>query len=193
MTSTPRKPVTSILVQPGDFACVPVAGSVGVLIEFGQFLAGQKFQPYEHAEVYIGSPPSLPKTQWGYTASAYPDRKGIKPLECAPQDLPGALWSTPKVGLTSAERDGIVAWCLAHPAVEYSAADYIALAAHRFHINARLLQQYIANDKSYICSQYVDSAYQFGGSVHLFNDGRWPGFVMPMDLASLLESMPVAG
>ena len=36
-----------------------------------------------------------------------------------------------------------------------------------------------------ICSQLVDYCYLMAG-VHLFNDGRWPGYVTPEDLANVI-------
>ena len=57
--------------QPGDFCCIPEPGSVGTAIEIGQLLAGDRFQPYDHAEVYVGQPDKA--GPYGYTYSAYPD------------------------------------------------------------------------------------------------------------------------
>jgi hypothetical protein len=38
-----------------------------------------------------------------------------------------------------------------------------------------------------ICGWWTDAAYLYGGDVHLFDDGRWPGYVKPGDLAKLLQ------
>lgn len=172
--------------KPGDFLLVPVGGPVGFAIELGQFLDGDKFQTYEHAEVYIGQADAQGK--YGYTVSAYPNGQGRQPLSCPPQVVPGSFWSSGLIELTDTQRAGIVAWCTAHEHVQYAALDYLALAAHRFHIPVPDLRRYISSTHEMICSQYVDASYRIGGQYNLFTDGRWEGFVKPEDLAELLES-----
>ena len=71
--------------------------------------------------------------------------------------------------------------------VPYSFADYAALAAHRLHIPAPGLREFIGSSKSMICSQLVDQCYVDAG-VHLFRDSRWPGFVTPAALAGLIRA-----
>lgn len=179
--------------QSGDFCCVPIAGGLGFGIEVGQWIAGDAFQPYDHAEVYVGQADKA--APYGYTYSAYPRSKGFtgkRPLPCPPAQLPGSLWSSGILEPTQAQRAGIVAWCEAHPDVEYAFLDYAELTVHTLHIPVPGLRNLIASDKSYICSQYVDSSWLYGPSLngappyHLFTDGRWPGFVKPGDLAGLL-------
>jgi hypothetical protein len=171
--------------QPGDFCCVPISGQVGLAVEIAQFLAGQKFQPYEHAEVYVGLVD--PDAPFGYTISAYPNGRGARPLPCPPAELPGSLWSSGLIELTEKQRAGIITWCMDHQDVGYSALDYLALAAHRFHLPVPQLRSYIESTRHMICSQFVDASYQVN-DVQLFPDKRWNGYVDPMDLAELLES-----
>jgi hypothetical protein len=180
--------MASLVVQPGDFCVLSMAPPAGPVVELAQTLqqdveSRRLHQPqrYEHAEVYLGD---------GLTAAAYPNRHGIRPLTCPPEQVQGALWSSGRIELTTGQRDSIVQWCYDHPNVQYGALDYLALTAHTLGISTAWLQRRIASDKSYICSQYVDAAY-LAGSKHLFSDGRWPGFVTPLDLALLLESSPV--
>jgi hypothetical protein len=142
---------------------------------------------YDHAEVYAGQADEA--GPYGYTYSAYPSNDsggltGKRALLCPPE-VPGAIWSSGIIKLTT-QRLGIVAWCELHPDVSYSWPDYGAIALHALHIPAPGLKTYIASSAHYICSQYTDSALRFGGGVHLFTDNRWPGFVTPADLASLL-------
>jgi hypothetical protein len=66
----------------------------------------------------------------------------------------------------------------------YSALDYLALATHRLHIPASGLRAYIGSTGHMICSQLVDEAARRGGW-HLFDDGRWPGYVTPGALTRL--------
>ena len=78
-------PVVLAPPQLGDFCCIPVTGGFGTAIEVGQFLAGDRFQPYDHAEVYVGQPDKDGTN--GYTYSAYPDNLtystgGKRPLPC---------------------------------------------------------------------------------------------------------------
>ena len=168
--------------RPGDFCCVPVSGRVGLLIEAGQWLDGDRFQPYDHAEVYVGGADAA--ALYGYTVSTYPGGHGRQALPAPAAALPGALWSSGLIALTPAQRAGIVAWCDAHADVGYSWADYVALALHRFGISDPALRRYIADSSHLICSQYVDLSYN-RGLVKLFRDGRWPGYVTPLDLAKL--------
>lgn len=181
-----RPPVALAEPQPGDFTCVPIPGWAGLGIEVGQFLDGEKFQPYEHAEVYVGQPDA--DGPFGYTVSAYPSRKGRVPLPCPPALLPGSLWSSGIIAVSTAQRDAIVAWSAAHEHVGYSGLDYAALVIHRLRIPAPHLKRYIESTAHLICSQFVDTAYDQAG-VHLFDDKRWPGYVTPGDLAGLLESI----
>lgn len=187
-------PVCLAAPQPGDFCCVPISGDIGRGIEFGQYLASKlqhqpaELLPYEHAMVYVGQPDA--DGPHGYTYSAYPKNgkqgdTGKRALPVPPAQLPGSLWSSGLYDLTAAERAGIVAWCEAHGNVGYSFLDYDAIAAHALHVPAPGLKTYIGYSGRLICSQYVDTAYD-AGDVHLFQDGRWPGYVTPWDLAELL-------
>ncbi len=159
--------------QPGDFLVRPVPGVVGWGISLGQLANGEDWSRHDHAEVYLGG---------GETASAYPDRRGIRPLG----DATGAVWSSGRFELTFEQRAGIVAWCREHPAVGYSGLDYLAITLHRLGMRDPALRRYIASTGHMICSEYTDAAYNYGGDVHLFRDGRWEGYVTPEDLAGLI-------
>lgn len=184
-------PVALADPQPGDLCCIPAGGWMGTGIEVGQFLAGDRFQKYEHAEVYIGQPGV--KAPFGYTCSAYPSngklgaQTGKRPLPCPPKLLPGSIWSSGIIELSPRQRGGIIDWCLARPDVQYSWLDYEAIALKRLGIRPPGLKEYIASTGRMICSFYCDAAFLYGGGVHLFNDGRWPGEVTPGDLADMLQ------
>jgi hypothetical protein len=181
-----RPPIVTVPPAPGDFLCLPISGSVGRLIEFAQFLAGERFQPYEHVEVYVGLPDA--QGPYGYTISAYPGGHGKRALPCAPEAVPGALWSSGLIDLTTDQRVAIVGWAVAHRTVRYSAADYFALAAARlkFHLILPPLRKFIAAKGHLICSQFTTlDYYQAGAS--LWPGEPWDGLDMPMDLAELLE------
>jgi len=172
------------LVNPeiGDFCCVPVSGPVGKLISFGEWLNGDGFSRYDHAEIYVGNPIGG-YARYGYTFSAYPDGATYKPLD--DETRKNALWSTGHFDLTVNQRNNIVEICKSLEGTPYSVLDYFALAEHRFHFPVPFLKDYVSSTKHMICSQLVDLVYKESG-VYLFNDGRWPGYVTPADLASLL-------
>jgi uncharacterized protein YycO len=161
--------------QPGDFAVIPISGPVGTLISIGEFLNGSGFGDYDHAEIYVGN---------NQTMGAYPGGARLVDL---PADQSGWLWSTGHITLTGEERTWIVSQAVACKGVPYSSLDYFALAAHRFHIPAPQLKDYISDTKHMICSQLVDYCYMQAG-VHLFTDNRWPGYVTPADLAKVINS-----
>lgn len=191
MTKAPLNPICLAPPAPGDFCCVPISGRVGWGIQLGQWLDGDKWQPYDHAEIFVGQADQA--GPYGYTVSAYPDngkdgRTGRRPLPCPPAQLPGSLWSSGIITLTDAERSAITGWAMEHQGVGYSFLDYAALTAHGAHLDLPWLQSFIASSKRMICSQFVDADYATAG-VHLFQDGRWPGFVKPADLAQLLQEL----
>lgn len=167
-------------ILPGDFACVPIAGAAGRLISIGEWLNGSAFGHYDHAEIYVGM--IDPNAPLGYTMGAYPGGARLVPVSADQKDW---LWSSGKIQLTGPQRAAVVSFALACGGVPYSAADYFALAAHRLHIPVPGLKDYIQSSGHMICSQLVDWCYMQAG-VHLFEDGRWPGYVTPADLAALI-------
>lgn len=177
-------PVAVAQPRPGDFCCVPVCGIVGFGIALGQWLDGDRFGTYEHAEVYVGQADDA--GPFGYTVSAYPGGHGRIALPCTAAKLPGSLWSSGLIDLSGTQRLDITAWALAHQDVGYSVLDYAALALHGLHVPAPGLRGYITSTHRMICSQFVDAAYRDSG-VQLFDDRRWSGFVKPGDLADLLQ------
>lgn len=168
--------------QPGDFRVVPVSGWAGLGIEVGQFLNREGWSHHDHAEVYLGEIYGDGKF---YTASSYSSGSGLRLLDGTPSADDGTVWSSGVIELTIEQRAGITGWCLSHLDVGYSWTTYVALALHRFGINDPALRRSIAATKHMICSAYVDAAYNYGGDVHLFQDGRWEGYVTPGDLAAL--------
>ena len=171
--------------EPGDFCCVPVSGAVGFGIQAGQWLDGDKFQPYDHTEVYVGQPDR--EGPFGYTVSTYPNGHGRRRLPCLPAQVPGSLWSSGLYDLTDVQRAAVVSWAGVHEDTGYSFADYGALFLRMMHVPAPGLGGYIRSTGHMICSQFVDAAWEAAG-VHLFDDKRWPGYVKPGDLARLLQA-----
>jgi len=163
--------------EPGDFAVISTGGPAGKLIALGERLCGDVFTQYQHAFVYVG----------GMVVEAEPG--GARTRKITRFDTPGqlTLWSTGKIPLTNPQRDAICLAARGYIGTGYSWADYFAIAAHRFRVPAPGLRSFIAADKSMICSQLIDQCYADAG-VHLFEDGRWPGYVTPADLAAVIEN-----
>ena len=172
-----------MIPRPGDYAVVSVGGPAGKLIGLGEALNGDAFTQYQHAFVYIG----------GMVVEA--EAAGARTRKITRFDSPGQLilWSTGRVPLTNPQRDAICLAARSYIGTPYSWLDYFAIAAHRFRLHPadNMLKARIASDKSLICSQLVDAAYAAAG-VHLFEDGRWPGYVTPADLAAVIENAPPA-
>lgn len=189
--AVPAWPAPVVLAQPrpGDFCCVPVSGPAGLGITVGQWLDGDRFNFYNHAEIYVGQADAA--GPYGYTVSTYPRGSGKRALPCQPARLPGSLWSSGLIDLAGTQRVDITAWALAHQDVRYSFADYGALVLHMLRVPAPGLREYIEGTSRMICSQYVDAAYRLNG-VQLYDDGRWAGYVKPGDLSGLLQDLMLA-
>lgn len=163
--------------KPGDAFLAPISGWGGRGIRLGEFLNGQGFLKVQHAGIYLGD---------SYTVEAYPGGAIRGDINRFDQD--SLVWSTDLIELTPAQRLDIVAAALGYIGVPYSDLDYGAIAAHRFHVPIPHLQAYIASTGHMICSQLVDQCYLDAG-VHLFDDGRWPGFVDPGALWHLFDNI----
>ncbi|MFE7246063.1 hypothetical protein [Streptomyces sp. NPDC057580] len=159
--------------QPGDIGLTSITGTVGRLIQIGQWLNGDGFGPYEHAFIV------LPDDQ---LIEAEPGGAQVAPL--SEYDDREVLYVSP-AGLTPAQREAIVSCALKYRDVPYSFLDYAALAAHRFHLPVPGLRTYVESTGHMICSQLCDQAYKDAG-IQLFDDGRWEGYVTPMDLYNQL-------
>ena len=173
--------------RPGSIGLTSIEGPVGWGIRLGQLLNGNGFSAYEHAFVVLDG---------GRLIEAQPGGARIAPLSMYHPRAPLGLTVPPgpgerktvyvaPPGLTDGQRVLICAAAERYLGVGYSAAEYLALAAHRFHVPVPGLRRYIASSHRMICSQLVDQAYQDAG-VRLFNDGRWPGWVTPGSLCDLL-------
>lgn len=168
-------------VLPGDFAAVRVHGDVGKMIEIGEWLNGSGFGNWEHAIFYAGGPDDLCLEAEPGGALLIPYRYRDRPAD--------VLWSTgnPALELTAQQRGRALPVAELYKGTPYSALDYDALALHRLHIPAPGLRGYIQTTKHMICSQMTDQCRLRLGS-HLFTDPpRWPGYVVPLDLAKLID------
>ena len=172
--------MTAVIPEPGDFACVSVHGAGGRLIHLVEDLDGAIWDMYQHVELYVGG---------GQVVEAEPG--GARTRDLRAYVTPGqlTLWSTGRIHLTAAQRDAIVTAAFGYIGTPYSWLDYAAIAAHRLRLPLPGLRAYVASTHHQICSQLIDQCFADAG-VHLFEDGRWPGFVTPADLAGLIEEAP---
>jgi len=153
----------------GDIGLVPIPGDVGWLISLGERLNGDAFAHYDHAFVVTGSNQIVEAEPGGarFAALSEYDPESVLWLRC-PDGRRQAVAEAAKGLLNS----------------PYSAADYFAIALHRFHVPAPGLRRYIQSSGHLICSALCDRAARDGGWT-LFSDGRWEGYVTPADLAEL--------
>ncbi len=177
-----------VIPQAGDFACFHEDNTAGAWIAAGEYLNGDgtRASYFQHAGIYIGMPDAA--APHGYLMAAQPGGARLSPLRAGQMDdslNPGVLWSSGRIALTPPQRTAVVSFALACKGVPYSPSDYFALAAHRLHVPVPGLKDYIASSGHMICSQLVDWVYMKAG-VHLFSDGRWPGYVTPANLAGLI-------
>jgi cell wall-associated NlpC family hydrolase len=163
----------TITPQAGDFVLVDIRSDVGKLIHFLQWLNGGKGH-YEHVATYDGH---------GGLYEATP-RNGIMHNPLSEYDPKSLFWSTGIIKPTNDQRALILATAKKCIGIDYSFLDYVALAAHHFHLWAPGLKHYIGTTKHMICSQFVDYCYNQAG-IQLFT-GVWPGYVTPDDLYQLL-------
>ncbi|HEX7995712.1 MAG TPA: hypothetical protein VF506_17455 [Streptosporangiaceae bacterium] len=174
--------------QPGDFAVVTAGGIPGQLVRLAELANGSgPWSDYQHAFIYIGDEPGAS----GLIIQAEP--AGARYAQLTPHAK--TLWSTGRFDLTGEQRDKICDAARGYIGTPYSFLDYVALVLHRLHIPVPWLKRYIASTRHLICSQLVDQCYLEAG-VHLFSDGRWPGEVIPADLAWMLVKLgavPVEG
>ncbi|AJC61021.1 MULTISPECIES: hypothetical protein [Streptomyces] len=158
---------------PGDIGLTQISGVTGRLIRFGQWINGDGFADYEHTFLVLPGERLL---------EAEPGGARIRPL--SEYDGSDVLYVCPEQ-LTEQQRERICAAADRYVGVPYSFLDYLAIATHRLHVPVPGLRRYVASSRHMICSQLVDQCYQ-DADVHLFSDGRWPGYVTPMALYTLL-------
>ena len=159
--------------EPGDIGLTRISGVTGRLIELGQWLNGDGFSDFEHAFLVLPEQRLLEAEPGGARVRPLAEYQGIEVLYVCPP------------GLTAEQREAICARAPAYTGVPYSFLDYLAIAAHRFHLPVPGLRGYVASSRHEICSQLVDRIYLDAG-VHLFDDNRWPRYVTPMALYDLL-------
>lgn len=165
-------------VQPGDFCVVSTGSRMTKWIKLGERLYTGGFAAYDHAFICSQRRPDgtlmIVEAQPGgavETAFHYAGRPH--------------LWSTGRILSSPAAGSAAIGYV----GTPYSFLDYEALAAHHWHLPLPGLLSYIKSTRHMICSQLVDQC-EMDAGVHLFEDGRWPGYVTPQDLANLIAASP---
>jgi hypothetical protein len=167
-----------MIPQPGDFAVISSHSQVGLLVDVMEF-ASDGFRPTQFSHACICS--RYDKNGNVLIVEAMPGGAVEVPWHYEDVDH---LWSTGLIEPTPLAG----ANALRYVGYGYGWADYASLAAHTLRLPfAPDLEARIARSHTMICSQLVDQAEQDSG-IHLFNDGRPPGYVRPVDLADLLLS-----
>jgi len=159
----------------GDIGITTISGWGGKGIQAAQRLMGCPWDAKQHAFVITALEPGTDDVGW--IVEAMPD--GARHVR---NWHTGA--STLYLRCPDQFRDAVAAAALELVHTPYSWLDYQMIAFHHLHIPAPHLKSYIMSTKHMICSQLADEAALRGGW-HLFDDGRWPGYVPPCDLYRL--------
>ena len=161
----------------GDIGLVQIHGPVGRLISLGEWMLGDGFTPWDHAFVHVGD---------GWIIEAEPGPNGARLTQLSEYNDRAVLW----LRCPDQYRAGVAHSARLLQGTRYSALDYFAIAAHRFHLPIPGLRHFIDTSGHLICSSLADRAAELGGW-HLFQ-GRWRGYVTPADLAGLAEQQTAA-
>jgi len=160
----------------GDIGITTISGWGGKGIQTAQRLMGCPWDAKQHAFVVTE------------TGSKMRDEMIIEAMPGGAQHVPNwhPVNQTLYLRCPDEFRDAVAAAALAFEGVPYSWLDYQAIALHHLHVPAPWLKSYIMSTRHEICSQLADQAALMGGW-HLFDDGRWPGYVPPCDLNRLYK------
>lgn len=176
-------PASNQAVVPGTIGLTSISGWGGWLIRRGQYLAEtpavrwlrRDYLPnYQHAFVYLGADAEGVEQLIG----AEPGGACIRPVS----EYSDIYWCMNIAAkFTPEQLAGAAQAARGFEHVGYSFLDYAALFAHRLRIPVPGLKAYIKSTGHVICSQLCDASYQARG-LQIFRNGRWNGYVMPMDL-----------
>jgi hypothetical protein len=181
--------------KPGSFFLVSVQGLAGFGIGLGQALAGAPSR-YEHAGIVLDTDGTILEAEPGGARIANISEYDGRPLLVSDGPVQrevqryaarrGTAISGPPEWFDSVCRGHVVAEARKLVGVPYSPTDYLALALLHLHLPSKWIRRRVESSGHMICSQLVDAVYLRAG-IHLFDDGRLPGDVMPADLAAWAE------
>lgn len=183
---------------PGSFFLTSISGPTGWAIGVGQALAGSPSR-FEHAGIVLDTDGTVLEAEPGGARLANLSEYAGRPLLVS--DAPVQSWlaagnyaSGSKASQMPREawiRGRVVAEAREIIGVGYSALDYAALAALHLHLPSKAIRERVQSSGHMICSQLCDAVYLRAG-IHLYNDGRLPGDVLPADLADYAEDWATA-
>jgi len=159
----------------GDIGLVRISGAGGRIIRGLQWADGCGFEDYEHALGVVENDPA------GDTGPVIVEAEPGGAVK-VPLHYTGVRWLVCPNEYRS-EMVHFLNLC-ADQKIPYSWLDYAAIGARRFHVPGGFLQNYIRTSQHMMCSQLVDWCANKAGW-HLFDDGRWEGYVPPCDLNKL--------
>jgi hypothetical protein len=158
---------------PGTIFLSPVHGPAGALIHVGQAIA---LRPCRYGHAGIAGPD-------GTIIQAMPHGAERVSLDTL---APGTVFLDRMAAVLS-DAQRIRVWRAAEsyveppPPVGYGWWDYASLALLHAHLRLPFVKRWVASQRTAICSQLADGAYQRAG-LQLFDDHRAPGDVMPVSL-----------
>ena len=160
--------------RPGTIGLVQIHGNMGTLIEYGQWLCGAGFKPWEHSFVLLDD---------NTVIMAEPSGAKIVPLSYYAH-TPIYWCHALRNEITDAQAEKVVAAGRKYKGVEYSFIDYELIFQTRvLHLPAGPLKSRLISTKEMICSQLCVQTYTDAGEV-LFP--KWyPGQVTPLDIYDL--------
>lgn len=174
--------------QPGSFFLTTITGPAGWWIGTLQALAGDPSR-YQHAGIILDSDGTILEAEPGGARIAHISEYEGRPLlvSDAPVQVTMRNWEGGRQSWSeNALRQTVVVKARKLVGTPYSALDYLALAALHLHLPSRWIRQRVESSGHLICSALVDRVYMNAG-IHLFDDDRLPGDVLPADLAAYAE------
>lgn len=159
--------------KPGDIVLTEIGGTMGATISFLQDIVALAPSIYQHAAVVLDK---------NEVIGAQPAGARIDPIGTILDNKHVAILPVPE--WAQDRRAGIVSTARGFEGVPYGFLDYAGFGLSRLHIRPKWLQDFIASDKTMICSALADRAWMLNG-IHLFDDGRLLGAVSPGHLATV--------
>lgn len=167
-------------LQVGDVGFYVIAGRVGGVVSFGQWLIdavnllrGRDTEQswFTHVFVVVEA-----DGEHAMVLEAMPGGARVVPLALEDRIGPGYGWA--RLLLSDAQRDNVSAVWREYLGTPYSFLDYLSLALLHAGLPRRFTARRVTDSGHMICSQLVDTVLCRAG-YHLFADGRLPQDVTP--------------
>lgn len=185
----------------GSFFLTAVAPPSGWWIGVGQAIAGAPSR-YSHSGIVVDSDGTVVEAEPGGARIGHLSAYAGQPLLVCDGPVQSAVQShhmwTGGVGYTASAlspplgiyernlRNAVAQLARKLVGTPYSALDYLALGLLHLHLPSTWVRRRVETSGHLICSALCDRAYARAG-IHLFDDGRLSGDVMPADLAAWAE------